>query len=57
MKTKEDKRMFKLEYFVEIALFWGYIRKISTFTFWCMVILLVSYNYGLNLLVRGPKAS
>ena len=37
MKTREDKRTVKLEFFQNCP-FWTYNKKIRTFTFWCMVI-------------------
>ena len=38
MKTREDKRMVKLDFFSQNCLFGAYIKNINTFTFWCMVI-------------------
>ena len=40
MKPREDKRMIKKIYFFFFPKlpFWTYVRKISTFIFWCMVI-------------------
>ena len=39
MKTREDKRMFKFEWFSQLPFLGIYERKsISTFNFWCMVI-------------------
>ena len=50
MKTREDKRMVRLELFFKTTLFRTYIQKISTFTFWCMAIRLGAHwvytNWG-----------
>ena len=40
MKTREDKRIVKLEFFLSKLPFWDMCQKANTFTFWCMVILL-----------------
>ena len=37
-KTTEDKRMIKLEFFFKTVLFWAYVNKPITFTFWCTII-------------------
>ena len=47
MKTRVDKRIVKLDFFFpKIALFGHMLKKIITFTFWCMVIFVHS---------EGPK--
>ena len=47
LKTREDKRMIKLDFFYfffKTILFGHVLRKIITFTFWCMVIPLGSHS-------------
>ena len=53
MKTREDNKLVKLEFF-QTCPFWAYIKKINTFIIWCMVISLGPrsiYTYW-----RTPKA-
>ena len=44
--TREHKRMVKLDLFFQNYSFWAYIKKISTFIFWCMFVMKCGlYNY------------
>ena len=53
-ETMKDKRVVKLECFSKLP-FWtyNYLKKLKTFTFWCMVIpLVVHIRFTPN---EGPK--
>ena len=43
LKTREDKRIAKLELFFKTALSGHILKKVNAFTFWCMVIPLDSH--------------
>ncbi len=56
MKTTKDNKMVKLDFILFFSifqnyLFWAYIRKNGTFSFWCMVIPLGPYLVYTNV---GP---
>ena len=55
MKTKKDKRMIKLEFFIYFSFsnfFLAYIKKIITFTFGAWSFLLVHIRFTPS---EGPK--